>query len=460
MSLTKSFVKSLDGAKPSLANTTVFNARTLAVKEANIGISAIDRAMKKIEFKYVNGSAVVNSSPWRTYVPDMRTGKIRKAFDKMKVTTDIKPRDEAAFKKLLSNDLPDIKVDLMETNIAAAKPSNPGLDIPPAKDGAALKESLSPSDQMKVEITMEKFKKYATGGVVAGVIGVILYGGISLYEDLNRAAKERNGCFIVEYALGTTKGCKINPRSCDLQEGSNSCQNNKINANIYTFMYDVVDRNDTQLMAKIKAECGIELSDKSSVVAVLNSSDKTITMVEWYKKNITPDAEIYNPCDVAKKVNNNVDIKGCIACDSSQPPNSSRYVDDSDLATNLQIKCITNSTILDALVDVATGLGITIFERVSDSATSASGSLSNQWFVYIIVIVLIVIISFSVYLQFFKKSKNQGRVIQPPPSQYQQQTQQGYTGSRYYTPQQQFEAQERLRTGQMMQYTGTAAPLI
>ena len=47
MSLTKSFVKSLDGAKPSLANTTVFNARTLAVKEANIGISALDRAMKK-----------------------------------------------------------------------------------------------------------------------------------------------------------------------------------------------------------------------------------------------------------------------------------------------------------------------------------------------------------------------------------------------------------------------------
>ena len=116
---------------------------------------------------------------------------------------------------------------------------------------------------------------------------------------------------------------------------------------------------------------------------------------------------------------------------------------------------------MDALVDVATGLGITIFERVSDSATSASGSLSNQWFIYVIVVVLVVIISVSVYLQFFKKSKkNKGAVISPPPGQYQQSQQQGYSGSRYYSPQQQFEAQERLRTGQLMQYTGTAAPLV
>ena len=234
----------------------MYSAATVTVRNSKIGITAIDSAMGAIPFKYSGGSAIVNDIPWRKLVPDMRTGKIRNAFKKMDLNTNIKARDEAAFKKLLSNDVPDIKVDQMETNIAASKPSNPGLDIPPAKDGTALKESLSPSDQMKVEITMEKFKKYAVGGAVAGIIAVIAYGGISLYEDLNRAAKERNGCYIIEYKLGNAKGCKITNRSCELQEGGTPCSTKYLLSNIYIFLNHIVQAQDQALKDKIFTDTG------------------------------------------------------------------------------------------------------------------------------------------------------------------------------------------------------------
>ena len=98
---------------------------------------------------------------------------------------------------------------------------------------------------------------------------------------------------------------------------------------------------------------------------MLNDSGSIHKLQKYYEKKYSPENKqqqpFANPCSLYNRTS------GCVACNPSATTNSELYLDDSELAENYTLQCVTDSTILETLVDVATNMGIDLFDATSGS---------------------------------------------------------------------------------------------
>ena len=394
-----SFLKVVRGASDVLPTSARFEVASTNLKAAESGISSIDSIFRDMPTVYRNNIELgVNNVPWRDVAGDFRLGELNSAFGKMNLER-VSPSDQIAFKNIIEPTVPDFQIKTMQDNISNANLVHSDLRVT-AESGPELQAQLSPASQAKVESSWMKIKTaVGAGGTAIGIIAAVVIGA-NMWQSLVEATNQRNGCFITSKVNGKTSSCKIMNRSCMNQSGSNACGTNVaslVDFNIYLFAHNAVDTNDTVTLNALNA-LGIVLNS-STINNVLNNPNDVRTMYEYYQ-DLAVKPPIANPCGSV--------TTGCIACDSSAQINSATFVSDVNLADNMTIQCITNSNVLETLVDVGTGLGIDIFGTLTDSL---SGSFSSQvWIIMAVIVIGLVILGF-----FFKfsggGSKKDGKVI-------------------------------------------------
>lgn len=397
-----SFLKAVRGAADVLPTTVRFDAASNALKVADSGISSIDSIFRDLPTTHINNIELgVNTVPWRDVAGDFRLAELNTAFRKMELNT-ISPADQLAFKNIIEPTVPEFQVKAMNENIANANLVHSDLRVT-AETGPELQAQLNTASQAKVESSWTKIKTaVGVGGTAIGIIAAVVVGS-NMWQSLVEATNQRNGCFITSKVNGKTSSCKIMNRSCMNQNGSNACGSNSTNLvdfNIYLFAHNAVNENDQTTLAAL-GTLGVTLTS-DNINTVLNDAKQVQIMYEYYQ-GLAVKPPIANPCGTV--------VTGCIACDTSAQINSATFVSDVNLADNMTIQCITNSNVLETLVDVGTGLGIDIFGSITDSL---SGSFSSQiWIILGIIVVGLVILGF-----FFKfsgssgGSKNNGKVIE------------------------------------------------
>ena len=391
------WLKAIRKGTKSIPNSELFNNVVMSIKTTKSGIKNIDDVFANLPFAKKGDELTVNGYRWRVSQADLRLGHIRKVLKEMKIPNNITAADEAIFKKLISSKVPEVEINKMNNNIKAAKRFHSDLDIK-GVTGKEIKQKLSPKSKAKLEANYRTIFKIAggVGGVAVGLYATIVFTN-NIYNDLAKATKAREGCFVVSKVKNVTQSCKLILRSCGVANGT-GCRGSiakKLPYNISIMLNHFVTNNDNKALDDIEINCGI-IVNKTNINTVLNHSQNIDKLQKFYKQKYSLESEqppFANPCGLYQKTS------GCVACNPSATTNSELYLDDSELGENYSLQCVTDSTVLETLVDIATNMGIDLFDATSGSR--GKGSL----IVSIVVVLLVTVLFVSLGLKFFKTNK-------------------------------------------------------
>lgn len=380
-----------------------FNLAVNDLRCSKSGLTAIDDIFKTMPIEQVQNAAHVNGVPFRSASKYFRMGEMNAGFRKLKMG-EISVADKQAFKKILDPDVPDITFQSMKSDIAANGLIHADLKVM-ADSVEGIKKQLSSTAKGKVLSAWAKLNKFVGAGLpVIGIVAVAVLGS-NAYSALHQATATRNGCFITYKQNGKVQSCKIMRKSCTNNEGPVQCGSNVsglLGDNIYLFVMNAVQTNDANTLAAIKAKTGLDIT-QGNAANILSAQD-SITKLLAYYGGLNPKPQIANPCEVAKVES------GCVSCDPSAAFNSPTYIDDTDLPENMKISCITNSTILDTIIDFGTAIGVKLLGSI--------GGITNSFtpmFVWIVGITMAVILSVLMFLKFGRGKKDKVELSVLPP---------------------------------------------
>ncbi|UBZ25596.1 PIF-5 [Carcinus maenas nudivirus] len=411
------------GSKPLPSDSAAFAGQIDVLKNADSGVGSINTAIKDLPYTQVGDEVHVNDvARWRDMEVEFRKGNVNKAFSDANVSSSVSAADEALLKKTLKQEAPDIDIAELETKMTEAKKYHDDLDVK-ATNGAELESKLDSRSKEKAKSMYGTILNVVkVGSVAAGVFAAVLLTG-KVYDDLADAANSMDGCFIA-YKASDTVACKIVSRSCGFSDkGSAACDTaimDKTIFNINLMVRDIINSAATADVDALKA-LGCEWADGDTADIILSKSNNIPILTEYYPtKYNSGSVPAFDPCVLGEI------SSGCVACNSSLQTNDIQYCTSDTLESSMVYKCKTDTTVIEALTDIATSLGISIFTASGDSI---SGSFQGNFFLAVIIIlVIIAAIAFAVKLIPRKEKKDPTVSVldtqqQQPPMQQQQQTQ-------------------------------------
>uniref|UniRef100_A0AAU8GCU8 ODV-E56 n=1 Tax=Faxonius propinquus nudivirus TaxID=3139431 RepID=A0AAU8GCU8_9VIRU len=386
------WLKTLKKGTGAIIDDAHFTSVVDDIKVAQCGVNSIDDAMASIPFTKIGDELHANNARWRDIEPEIRKGNIRKAFNDMNIPNTILPTDETVMKHLITKDIPDVDLSNLDTKIKLATKYNEDLAVTPGNSGAELEAKLDPKAKQKATSIYTQLAKGAgVVGIGTGIFCAIIFTN-NMWEDIAKAANERNGCYIV-YKSDKTTACKLLARSCSSSTGISCDETMVVNIkyNIYLMCHDIIKTENTTAISDLNTNYGIVLSEDTidAVLADPANVNNLLTYYDiFYSTGIT-----FNPCETADTTS------GCVACDPTNVISSKYFVDGSLLDGAYTFSCVSDSTVIDTLTDVAVGMGIDIFNSISDSL---SGGSSGSFFT-ILGIILVIIVIISLILKFKPK---------------------------------------------------------
>ncbi len=414
-----SWLKSIRNGASHIKSVDDFNFKVDGIKNASSGVQSIDDTFKNLDYIQKGDEMYINTGRIRDLEKDFRVGNISKGLEKADVVSTIPASSESLFRTTIEKEAPDLDVLDLDAKVTSAKKFHSDLDVT-STSGADLEGKLSTMSKEKAKSMWAKIVKVVgVGGVAAGVFTAVILTN-NVFEDIHKAADARNGCFLI-YKNTNTQACKIVSKSCGYGTASaasaqtcDSTMTNTLSYNIYVMVLHYVTTSDTTNIDALKAK-GCQWPDGATVDQVLGVEANIPILVQHYTDTYPTFTSVpFVACDMMPN------YEGCVACDPTQPTISRNFTSTETLDGNMNYKCITNTTAIEAVTDIATSLGIDIF---SASGDSLSGSLQGNFFM--VVIIILALIAFIAIIIKLVPKKDKPTSQQQQSSQPQQQQQSG-----------------------------------
>lgn len=385
----------------SLVRATLENSRT--------GISAFDRSFAKLRFidgdgvvRLLNNSGVTSETLAR-YARDFRLANFRKIFTGLGVETTVRAVDENAFKSIARSTVPDYLVEDLAKVADQGGRIHPGLKVVGTGTGDELRAALSAADQIKVEsfyktigdAAQKKGSSIAKGTFTAMVVTAT---GVLLWDAIAKTIRERNGCFLMRTVNQTTTTCKIQNRSCNDALGTDVpvCTPDQLKdvpaVNPYFLITKVKQIQDETIIRALEELLGKDVFELP-VDQLLNTEGVGPKLVAFIRENNNR-MDPYVPTCPSDKPD-------CFMCNPTASAIDPKFIDVAGLASNVHIQCINNTTAIEAITDVATGIGVNLFDSVGNSTNNSF----KMPIVIAIVVILILLIILGAVLK-FRGSRN------------------------------------------------------
>ncbi|XP_057333394.1 uncharacterized protein LOC130672712 [Microplitis mediator] len=317
-----------------------FEAESLLKKfdlHENVHLSALDGT--HVEVKNLNGEVHINTHAWHEISFELESGRIGKFCEKLSLRSSLSHADELSLRKVYFKDVPaKILADLEEGFVMHSKKFG---DIGTTKLKNAEK-ALSPKSKGKII-------KYITNAALT-IGGVAIATGI-LFKDVVSEMHKAEGCFL--YNGKDRKNCKLTDRSCAYPQTSDTTQpcnsndfkqffeiklNTNLNLVIRKLLKDPDKRKELEDLKDALGRPNITVDNIEKIIE--NYYDK---IIDFYNRNDKP--TILQPCALFEESNKPI----CVACDSSAPINSYRYLDTTEVSFNFQSFCNNDPSVLKAL---------------------------------------------------------------------------------------------------------------
>lgn len=369
---------------------------TVKASAKDIDIPHFGSAIAELEFKNVNGTMHVNNVPFSSVEKHLRAGKLRKFFDGIGAKHVLKEADEIAFKQI-NPQLPEIKITKRLEAIDRLKELHPDLDVK-VKEGMDLEKVLTPKAKSKLSKFWSAINKKPITYV--GLFAAIVVGK-DMYKSVQKATLNNNGCYLVQHVNGRTIACKVISKSCSSPNSNinkKACMNSQGGHINIALLLLYALKTDAKLKTVLEEKLASNITEATIPLLLSNVESKTVLL--QYLKDFQveiPNHCMYNNSKVFKS--NKAD---CVACNSSVDNSSIAYVDSSHLPDNMSYHCITDSTVLETLADIAIENSINFL----DGLVSLASSLFKYLTIAVSVFSFIALVAFIIFSYFNKKNDN------------------------------------------------------
>lgn len=385
----KNYRKSLKPFSKISDTVNVVNDLKLAAK--NTEIPSIHNMFDKVEFTLKDNQLAANGVKLNSVEFLLRRGELQQLFDILNLKIKVRAVDQIGFIKSLGDNIPDLKIKKLDDKINIAKQSNSDIDIN-AATGKELKEKLTKKSRSKLDRIGNLIKRVAGASpVVAGLFATMKIGG-DFYDNLVDSTNKNKGCFLIRSVNGVANSCKLYNRSCEhkTKDTSNACDDRhmpiELSFNVALFLMNALNNeNKSNEIGKLLNLNGPLTT--LNIQSVLDNYEKYDQVISNYLKEFK---NIPNPCMQMNEIEFGI-VPACRSCNPSADINSTEYVDTSMIATNITIQCIQRGSIIHTLVDIASGMGIEIFNAVGSIFPNGK-KIAIVIFLFIILFICISII--------------------------------------------------------------------
>ena len=336
------------------------------------------------------GFAVVTAGNEEILVSELnqllRRGDIRAIFQRVLGREIISSAQEAEAIAVESSLKSSPEVDVRRTQEAA---STLKTEIPEAanvtgKTAEELRTKLNRSTIEQIEALYTKAKNaLGTAGKVATAIGVVTLGALGI-EAIADFISENEGVMVSKkQADGTFITTKFGARSCKSPTTSAPTNPASYKLNIYLYLLNILNTNNTTEKAKVDSVIVPELS-KANIPTILANAANVPKLINLYRTSTMADTA--TPCNL---VDNSSSIP-CIAWSINSPVTSVNYLDPTKLAANETVVCNGTITVLDALGAIIHRAGVSLI-----GAANKSLGFDIKWVLAIGAFILIAIFLFT-----------------------------------------------------------------
>ena len=382
------------------------------LQKATSHVAGIDEIMSKLPYQLEHGTVKVNKVEWSNLISDTRLGNMREFLTKINLPAAlVKQVDEIALKNILKDIHPEFKSQAIEDVAARVKSVHPDLNVPMPKGGEA---ALAPATRTKIQSLYTNLKTAAKGAaLVAGVFATIKFGP-ALWDSLNQAVIDRNGCWImIKQPDGKVTACKVANRSCATQQDDQrACLPQvarELRGNAYYLVSRALRESDfAELTIKAEPKLKGVYEPGLSVDQILVKHGDILQQFIAANHPGIDDTDATAPNRHCDQDADKLEQK-CIMCNPTAAPSSRHYVHAATLPPNMAYKCISNSTILDVLVDVADAAGADLWTGVGKV-----GDFLKKAITYLAVGTLCLGVLFLILRYFWRKAAAEGGEEAPP----------------------------------------------
>nr|AYH52230.1 putative per os infectivity factor PIF5 isoform 1 [Microplitis mediator] len=361
--------------------------------------------LESIKCEKIKGEVHFNNHKWSDLMFDIESGRIRKFWEKLGVKNAVSSESEILLRNKLVNN-PAKRIADIEDTIDELRPKMKEFDVKINE----IEKTLNKRNQTKLY-------DYAKATAIIAPTSVILSVGIKhVITEMNKA----KGCFLYTY----NKRCKLTLRSCTNSQPPNnvpSCnptaiENEKLNLNLMirkvqmkqdTLISKLIDKlllnlSDPKERSYIENEIKPKLTNQTiknnEIEELIEKNNNEDKLNDFYNENES-DLKIMNPCDLVER---DEEKYPCVACDSSAPHSSVKYIDATYFTDNERSRCEEDPTAWEAIAKM---FGDTIHD-VADQLLGGSSFLYDvlMYIVYAIV-GFIILCGIGYAAQSFRKNK-------------------------------------------------------
>lgn len=398
-----SFFKTLRNAAIKNLDDVAGTTALTELKSISLPNTALDGLYKSIPFKYdpptrqiVAGNSNISMDIINKW---FRAADLDSIVKNLNLNVKVTGEMQNAMTSLARN-VPELKLKELDNIAEVAKRSSPELNIMPGETVDDTIRALGPNGVKKINAIGSKIKKVAAiGGSAVGIYG-IWYLTDDLLSSLQDAAKASAGCYLLQTTNGNTKGCKMTDRTCiDTNiEGPKPCDSDTYTRNYMAVISDALTK---KINMKDIFGADSDIKTPTEISAALANPTYKQNLIDYYNEN---SKNTFNVCADEESIFG--ELTRCRACDSSASYDSINYIDSSTLADNFSFVCKPPSSIMETLIDTATGVGVDILGTIG-------GLFSGNTFTYIIIAAVVVVLGFILFSFFSKGKKEPTTIIQP-----------------------------------------------
>ncbi|XP_057335767.1 uncharacterized protein LOC130674452 [Microplitis mediator] len=358
--------------------------------------------LESIECKKIKGEVHLNNHKWSDLMFDIESGRISKFWKKLGVKNGVSSESEKLLRKKLVNNPAKRIADIDET-IEELRPKMKDFDV-------KINEIKNLSDKKQ-----RKLFKYAKATAIIATTTTLL--GVGINHIITEMEKAK-GCFLYVH----NERCKLTLRSCINNQpphNTPSCnvaaiENEKLNLNlmirqamtkaslvstlIEQLLSGLSDNKEKEYITGLRPKLLNKTITNKEIEELIERNNNEDNLNTFYETNIEL-LKITNPCELVK---DDEEKYPCVACDSSAPHNSVKYIDATYFTDNERSRCEEDPTVWEAIAKM---FGDTIHD-VAGQLLGGSSFLYNvlMYIVYAIV-GFIILCGIGYAAQAFRKNK-------------------------------------------------------
>lgn len=335
------------------------------LKSSKLEISVLDEAMHGVEPTLdASGLLKINDSFVNTFEQTLKSGNLARSLEMLNSSASFTRADSEMFSEL-SKRFPQNVLNELDGAAEAAKLERPHLNVTINNFGTLSETAKSEIDKFYENLT----KYFKVGTYVTLGIGTILIGD----GWLERALRERRGCWMVRVQDGKQSSCRISKFTCGelVVDESAKCSDSKTSDYahpVITYM-SIVEKPD-QDSVKIRLA-----SDMGTTLSVLNDNPQSLLDTQypklktWIERAVSENSELLvkKVCDVKNPHIESGKVPYCRMCDPKADPRSTQFAELDRYYDDVTFTCVENPSILDVMTDAAFSTGRDLWNGISST---------------------------------------------------------------------------------------------